>query len=437
MTSSGGTLPAKLRAYLAAPSLAPVWSAARSRLERNRLQPTGTIKADLDQPAAEHLSGLVGRTIVPGAGRSIGLGELDAALRRSSGGRGLVCVLEILDGRTVVNRRADRDRDQAEWVEVWQRLDAALHEAGLAAAPWVPEWIAAMKRGGTLTRAGSAAAARALDSAVTGLALLFETKGSGEKAAGSEHTWELAAFASRVTGTAHGFDETTLASSVLLRAAAHALDRPAPESAADRRDLWGTLGVATDTLSGTVLSWQFRPPGNDGWSSMMRDRADLGLVTHLTLHELAAAGSAPWLPPGQVLSVCENPQVMQAAVRAATGRPLLCLSGNPASVGTQLLRRLIAAGNPVRYHGDFDWPGVAIAGRVMGQGARPWRMSAEDYTTAAAELDADHAITLTGRPAPTPWDPGLATAMSARGLAVHEEFVLPALLDDLDDLEGR
>ena len=418
------TFPAELRAYLAAPSLAPVWAAARSRLERNGLQPTGTIRADLDQSAAEQLSGLVGRTIVPGPGRRIGLAELDQALRRSSGGRGLVAVLESLDGRTVVNRRAERDRNQAEWAEVWQRLDSALHDAGLAAAPWVPGWIAALKRSGALTRAGSAAAGKALINAVSGLGLLLET-------AGTQQTWELGALASRVTGTAHGFDETTLASSVLLRAAAHALDRPVAESAADRRDLWKALGVATDTLSGTVLAWQFRPPGDDGWSSMMRDRADLGLITHLTLHELAVARPASWLPRGQVVSVCENPQVMQAAVRAASASPLLCLSGNPASVGTHLLHRLIAAGNPVRYHGDFDWPGVAIAGRIMGQGATPWRMSAEDYAAAVAKLDADHAVALTGRPASTPWDPGLAKAMSAYGLAVHEEYVLPDLLGDL------
>jgi uncharacterized protein (TIGR02679 family) len=431
MTGMEGVLPPALHAYLSAPSLAPVWSGARSRLERNGLQPTGTIRADLDHSAAEQLSGLVGEAITPGAGRRISVAELDKALRRSGAGRGLVSVLELLDGRAVVDRRAARDRDQADWAEVWQRLDSALHDAGLAGAPWVPVWIAALKRGGTLTRAGSAAAGKALDNAVAGLALLLEPVDS-RRTAGTEHTWELAALASRVTGTAHGFDETTLSSAVLLRAAAQALDRPVPESAADRRDLWGALGVATDTLSGTVLSWQVRPPGRDGWSSMMRDRADLGLVTHLTLHELTVAGSVLWLPPGQLVSVCENPQVMQAAVRAATATPLLCLSGNPASAGTRLLVRLIAAGNPVRYHGDFDWPGVAIAGRVMAQGAAPWRMSTEDYTGAVADLDPDHAIALTGRPAPTPWDPGLATAMSARGLAVHEEFVLCDLLGDLD-----
>lgn len=433
MTGTDRALPPALHAYLSAASLAPLWRAVRTRLEGNGLEPTGTITAHLDHSAAEQLSGLVGETIAPGAGRKVRLADLDDALRRSSGGRGLVAVLEILDGRALVNRRAARNREQADWAEVWRHLDFALHDAGMAAAPWVPAWIAGLKRTGTLTRAGSVAAGRALDNAVAGLVLLLGPAERRRTTAETGHTWELAALASRITGTAHGFDETTLASSVLLRAAAHALDRPIPESAAERRDLWAALGVATDMLSGTLLSWQIRPPGNDGWSSMMRDRADLGVVTHLTLHELTVAGPVAWLPPGQVVSVCENPQVMQAAVRAATATPLLCLSGNPASAGTRLLGQLIAAGNPVRYHGDFDWPGVAIAGRVIDLGATPWRMSAEDYTRAVAALDADHAVALTGRPVPTPWDPGLASAMSTHGLAVHEELVLTDLIGDLQE----
>jgi hypothetical protein len=55
-------------------------------------------------------------------------------------------------------------------------------------------------------------------------------------------------------------------------------------------------------------------------------------------------------------------------------------------------------------------------------------MSALDYRASVAHLDADHAVTLTGRPVPTEWDPALATAMSACGLAVHEELVLADLL---------
>jgi uncharacterized protein (TIGR02679 family) len=111
--------------------------------------------------------------------------------------------------------------------------------------------------------------------------------------------------------------------------------------------------------------------------------------------------------------------------------PLLCLSGSPASAGTRLVCALIAAGNPVRYHGDFDWPGMAMASRILSLGTTPWRMSAGDYRTAAARIDADHAVILTGTPVPTAWDPDLAAAMSSRGLAVHEEFLLPDLLADL------
>jgi uncharacterized protein (TIGR02679 family) len=118
--------------------------------------------------------------------------------------------------------------------------------------------------------------------------------------------------------------------------------------------------------------------------------------THLTLHELDHAGSVEFVVRGQTVSVCENPQVLQAAAHARTEAPLLCLSGNPASAGTRLLRSLITTGTQVRYHGDFDWPGVAIAGRILTLGAVPWRMSAVDYRTAVSHLDADHAVALTG-----------------------------------------
>jgi len=424
---TGTPLPAELRAYLSTPALTPVWAAARTRLERNGLQATGELTLDLDDTAADRLSGLLGRPLQSGTGRRVKLADLDAALRRSAAGQGLISILEILDGRALTNRVAVRQDAQAQWAQVWQRLDAALAAAGLADAAWVPDWIAGLRRTGVLTRAGTDAAIRVLTHAVSGLGILLRP--TDEQRPG----WELAALATRVTGGAHGLDDSSLASVVLLRAGAHALGQPVPESAADRRELWQALGVATDSISGTVLAWQLRPPGTNPWSRMMRDRADLGLITHLTLHELDRAGSVEFAAAGQIVSVCENPQVLQAAAHAHTEMPLVCLSGNPASVGTRLLRTLIAAGNPVRYHGDFDWPGVAIAGRVLALGAAPWRMSADDYRSAVAQLDADHAVALTGNPAPTEWDPALAAAMSSRGLAVHEESVLPDLLADLHE----
>ena len=354
-------LPPHLRAYLSTPALAPVWAAARTRLERNGLHTTGELTVDLDDTAADRLSGLLGRPLEPGTGRRVKLADLDAALRRSAAGQGLISILEILDGRALTDRVAARQDAQAQWAQVWQRLDTALAATGLAAAAWVPEWIAGLRRTGVLTRAGTDAATRALTHAVSALGILLrptdEPPAGREQAAGRER----AALATRVTGSAHGLDDTSLASVVLLRAAAHALGQPVPESAADRRELWQALGVATDSISGTVLAWHLRPPGTDPWSRMMRDRADLGLITHLTLHELDRAGEIEFAVPGQIVSVCENPQVLQAAAHARSGMPLVCLSGNPASAGTRLLRALTSAGNPVRYHGDFDWPGVAIA----------------------------------------------------------------------------
>ncbi len=431
-------LPARTRAYLSVPELAEVWHTARVRLERNGLRVSGVLTLTLDDAAADRLSGLLGRTVPPGAGRRITLQDLDTAMRHSAAEQGLISVLEDLAGRPLVDRSAARRDTQEQWAQVWRQLDTSLADAGLAEAHWVPDWIAGLRRTGILTRAGTDAATRALTHAIATLGVLATSSASDLLRLAPDHeqgwratSWELAELATRVTNNAHGLDDSQLASAVLLRAAAHALDRPVPESATDRRESWQALGVATDSISGTVLVWRLRPPGADPWSVMLRTRANLGLVTHLTLHEIDQAGQVAFAESGQTVFACENPQVLQAAARARSDSPLVCLSGNPATVGTRLLRALIAAGNPIRYHGDFDWPGVAIAGRVIAAGATAWRMSATDYQAAVAGLDSDQAVALTGKPVGTPWDPALASAMVARGLAVHEESVLPDLLADL------
>jgi hypothetical protein len=44
-------------------------------------------------------------------------------------------------------------------------------------------------------------------------------------------------------------------------------------------------------------------------------------------------------------------------------------SGNPASAGWGLLRGLVKQGVLVRYPGDFGWPQVSIAGRILASSA--------------------------------------------------------------------
>ena len=102
------------------------------------------------------------------------------------------------------------------------------------------------------------------------------------------------------------------------------------------------------------------------------------------------------------------------------------MSGNPATAGMTLLARTV-----VLYHGDFDWPGIAIARRVFDRGARPWRFGRTDYVDAVDRLPPDNRLALSGRPQPTPWDEGLSAAMTAADVAVHEELTIDVLLSNL------
>jgi uncharacterized protein (TIGR02679 family) len=118
--------------------------------------------------------------------------------------------------------------------------------------------------------------------------------------------------------------------------------------------------------------------------------------------------------------------VLQRLAAAGVDRPLACTSGDPATAGSLLLEQ-----TAVLYHGDFDWPGIAIARRIIGQGAQPWRLGCIDYFEAVERLPTDRRLMLTGRAETTPWDSGLSSAMMAANVAVHEEAIVDMLLADL------
>lgn len=422
-------LPPATRDYLLHPDLAPLWDAVRGRLERNGIQVTGTVTVTLEEQGADHLSGLLGRRVTNPA--RVRLADVDTALRRSAAAAGLVTVIEALSG-PLVDRKAARVARTEARANTAALLDAALADAGVGDQGWVPGFVEATRLAGILTKAGDGAGAAVVRAGGV-LAELAAAGALDPARSASERTsgWGLAELASKCTGDAHGLDSGRVAAALVLRAAAAAHGLHPPESAAEVRSMWTRLGVVPDELSGTVLVWSLRPPGDDPWSVMMRARADLGLVTHLTLHELNGAATLAWAVAETTVSVCENPQVLQAAARAGTTGALVCTSGNPASPGWGLLRGLVKQGVPVRYHGDFDWPGVAIAGRILDAGAQPWRMSAGDYEDAVAAASSADKLPLAGTPVPTPWDPQLAVKMSRIGVAVHEEALLNVLLADL------
>jgi uncharacterized protein (TIGR02679 family) len=115
---------------------------------------------------------------------------------------------------------------------------------------------------------------------------------------------------------------------------------------------------------------------------------------------------------------------------------MVCTAGNPTLVVTSLLARLIEDGAVLRYRGDFDWPGVAIANRVITDfGAVPWRMGRADYEAALAGAGRGLADlpALEGRPVDAAWDAELTPSMKRAGKSVHEEALLDLLVADVTD----
>jgi uncharacterized protein (TIGR02679 family) len=208
-----------------------------------------------------------------------------------------------------------------------------------------------------------------------------------------------------------------------------------------RRALWRSAGVVVDEVSSTVLTYGLRPAGSGWRERALVERADHGQETHLTLREVALVEWGPLAGPrngrvtGVLVRVCENPRVVEAAAAAGlTGVALVCTAGSPSTVVLDLLERLGRAGTRLAYHGDFDWPGVALANRIVRRfSAVPWRMSADDYEHAVGESRrrATPALALRGEPVEALWDPELASSMTACGVAIHEESVLETLLADL------
>jgi uncharacterized protein (TIGR02679 family) len=407
-------LPAHLRDHLSAPSLQLLWKTLRERLERNGHAVRGSVSLELDDDGADRLSGLLGRPLSAGLVR-VKLADLDTALRSSTAQRGLVAALADLTGAPLRDRPAERSEQASRREQLWAELDRLLVEYGLAGQDWTRSWTEWLHRGGALTRLRPDQGEQTLAVATATLAKVL---GGDRTPAG------IAELASSMTGNAHGLDDGTAAAALTLRGLALALDLPAPVSAAERRMLWQQVGISVDEISGTIITYGLRPPGLDRWSAMMRERADLGLITHLTVHELHRA--AQLTRPGEIVHAFENPQVLQRFAAAGVDRPLACTSGNPAVAGL-----LVLAEVTVRYHGDFDWPGIAIARRILERGSEPWRLGHSDYHEAVEHLPAEGRLILTGRTETTPWDPELAPAMAEANVAVHEEAIVDLLLADL------
>jgi uncharacterized protein (TIGR02679 family) len=349
------------------------------------------------------LAGLLGRPLRLADSMRIDISAVDAVLQRAQLADCLRHAVEILDG-PIINRTAVRAALQEQWDEARRACEAPQLVALLAE----PRGMGLLKR---IARNDPRVGARLCEFAQRVLRRL--------PAAGAARS----RLAAEALGDAHALDQgrpvATLVLAALRRQRSN--DDQRDESA---REIWADNGVLVNELARPALFLNL-PAAGRGFTP--------GEPSYLSLRMLLRTPPR-WQVAGRAIFVCENPNVVAIAADAlgAECAPLACTEGMPAAAQRALLTQLAAAGAHLRYHGDFDWPGLNIGNCVMrGFGAQPWRYRTQDYLAAVPAIDADNRNPLSGASIHADWDAGLGAAMLACGCAIDEERVVDVLLPDL------
>jgi uncharacterized protein (TIGR02679 family) len=391
-------------------------AAARRSLEGSGGDLAGTVS--VSQPTDAERRAIIGITgqyrDTRTARIGVSLTDLDTAVRETTG-RGLPELLAELGG-PLRNRPAERSA-------LGRARDAAVRAAEAsplhASCDWYRDWLAEIVRDGSLTKLIGQGEQARLGQAVRVLECQAGRAGAPIL---------LPELAADVTGDTKALNHGTLLSTLVLRALAVKTGLGRPRTAEERRGLWEAGDVVVDDLASRVLVLNM-PGEGPGLAEWLAGAARLGVPFYITLHQLM---TLPLQVNGALVHVCENPAVLRRAAGelGARSAPLICAEGRPSTAFHQLANAVAGGGGELRYHGDFDWPGLAIASSVMRRHrASPWRLGAADYL-AGVRTDSEH-VRLTGTPQATPWDPELAEVMAARGRVLYEESIAEALIADL------
>jgi uncharacterized protein (TIGR02679 family) len=419
---------ARIRTVLGQPSWRWLTGAVRAAWERDLSR--RSVRLDLsalpDAEAAAMADFLLWPTHRIGT-TTISLIRLDRLLRSSGLAAGLAACLTASSGPLhdeAGQRRADKAARRAASDQLW--AEAVAH-SGILRHPQLHEWLAEEWRTGRMP-ADTVVRRQVITDALAVLAVLPDP-GTG-----------LARLASHVLGDAHALDDGPVQAAV-LRALSWLADRKAGTSgAARKRELWASVGVALDTVSSTVLVLGLTLPGRGPAVTSLAANAEAGIPARLTLGQLRHYLDAEQIPSARrqrAAHVCENPSVLETVAEAlgAGSGPLICVEGRPSVAAGLLLQELLSAGTMLRYHGDFDWAGLAIARSLIGAGAQPWRLSTSDYRRGLHRNGRQKKLPPPASPVTTPWDPSLAGTMLKHQVAVEEEAVINDLLSDLSSAQ--
>ncbi|HEX6522407.1 MAG TPA: TIGR02679 family protein [Streptosporangiaceae bacterium] len=406
-----------------APEYRRLLRAARASLERTGGGLTGSVSVSRpDEAERKAIIGITGQYRPAGTARlTVRLAELDAAAREATG-RGLPELLAELGGPL-----RDRPAELAKHVAARETTVRSLEKSSLFSGfEWFREWAGAVARDGTLTKLVNSGEQGRIGQAVRVLEFLAGRDGVPVL---------LPELAAAVTGDTKALNSGTVLSTLVLRALSARAGGARFDTAQARRELWDVSDVVVDDLASRVLVLNL-PASGDGLGEWLTGAARRGVPFYATLQQLVAM---PVRIGEMVVHVCENPAVLRRATSdlGASSGPLLCTEGRPSTAFHQLASAVVAGGGVLLYHGDFDWPGVAIAASVMDRhGAGSWRFGAADYAAGLRDdsmgpAGAPASVILSGSPQPTPWDPSLGQVMASAGRVVYEESVAGPLIEDL------
>jgi len=404
---------ARAKAAFGAPELSRLVDALATRLARGRPL-TGKLSLDNPAPAErEAIDALFGRGATSGRTISVSLDELSEVINEAKFGLDLRGVVEAIRG-PVRDERAAKENS----TRLWETVSAKAGKE-FSRSPDVVRWLTKLLQAGVLKRqtGSDADAALALVGDLSRIATALPAKAEA-----------IAAFSARLFGDSHALDPGSPRAALAVRLAAKIGSVPFANDAEGRRAAWASVGILCDELSAPVLVLNLPTPGETHLAASLRLGAEWGEPTFLSLRQLMRYPIASGSLLGSEVFVCENPTLVAMAALALgrTSNALVCTGGQFATPALVLVRQLKAAGARLRYHGDFDPAGVAIANRIMREaGATPWRFGSADYAAAPK------GVRFLGIPGEASWDRELAAAMRADGRTVHEEGIFESLAADL------
>lgn len=361
--------------------LEPVLQAAWEKV-RQEGAVKGTAKVALTRRQREELAGLIRLPRSTSPLVPIDLVKLDEALSESILKTGLVAVLEAGYG-PLITRRQERENEAARWNRWLADLSRTMPEGATSWMEGIASGVTPSARWVRRAYLDEPAQAAEVVQAV-GRAL-------AQLPSDSESHALLAVFAANMTGDPHFFDANRPGGRLLL----HALsERFAPPLELDEREvrafLFDMASLGTDQVSSTVLVAHLAcAVVGGGPHPVVAAMGAYGGGWRVTLGEVRrwsqAAGRSG------IAFVVENPPVFEYLERRletmpAEERPtLICTEGFLSAAAVRLLDLLVAGGTQIRYSGDFDPNGLAIANWVLARYAgacRPWRMNTVAYHAA-------------------------------------------------------